>query len=179
MKLPGPQVISQLRVKLQFEGGRHLYGVLGTYRQLDRFARNDLATARDPADQQFPTPVNLNKALLDRIDDADLRNLIDWEAKRPQGIAYRLNDEFAKLLQTSLERIPFLILYQLELMFAYDLDFSTLRRYASNQNRILLLLPGQRSGDQIILFHEAVADFQRALPASVIADNHLWELADE
>jgi hypothetical protein len=64
-------------------------------------------------------------------------------------------------------------------MFAYDLDFSTLRRYASNQNRILLLLPGQRSGDQIILFHEAAADFQRALPASVIADNHLWELADE
>lgn len=179
MKLPGPQVITQLRSKLQFEAGRHLYGVLGSYQQLERFMRNDLAAARDPADNKFPTPINLNKALLECIDDAALRDLIDREAKRPQWITQRLNDELAKLLQASLRQTPFVILYQIELMFAYDLEFATLRRYASNQNRILLLLPGQRSGDQIVLFHEATAEFQRNLPASVIADNHLWELADE
>lgn len=30
MKLGGPQVVSQLREKLQFDIGRHFYGVLGT-----------------------------------------------------------------------------------------------------------------------------------------------------
>lgn len=179
MKLPGPQVISQMKEKLHFEAGRHLYGVLGTYGQLERFLHNDLAGARDSSGQKFPSPINLNKALLGQIDDATLRDLIEREAKRPQWVSQRLDDEWEKLLQRSLDETSFIILYQIELMFAYELEFAALRRYASNQNRILLLLPGQRYGDHIILFHEAAVEFQRSLPANVIAENHLWELADE
>jgi hypothetical protein len=179
MKLPGPQVISQMREKLKFNSGRHLYGVLGSYAILEHFAQNDLAGASDTTGSKFPSPLNLNRALLDRIDDAELRDLIEREAKRPQQIHQHLNDELNKLLQDKLKENSFLILQHLELLFAYALDFSTLRRHASNQNRILLLLPGQRRGDHIILFHEAEVEFQRNLPTNVIAENHLWELADE
>ena len=179
MKLPGPQVISQMRDKLQFEAGRHLYGVLGTYAQLNRFSRLDLAESQDANGNAFPRPVNLNRALLSGIDDGDLRDMVDREARRPQWIAERLNDGLNRLLQESLSENRLLVVHQIELMFAYNLDFSILRRHASNQNQIILLLPGTRRGEHIILFHESDAEFQRNLPANVIADNHLWELSDE
>jgi hypothetical protein len=168
-----------MREKLKFDAGRHLYGVLGSYDSLERFMQNDLAGASDTAGNQFPKPMNLNRALLERIDDTALRNLIEREARRPQQVYQYLTDELNKLLQDTLHKNPFLILHQIELLFAYALDFATLRRHASNQNRILLLLPGKRFGDHIILFHEAGVEFQRSLPTNIIAENHLWELADE
>ena len=54
MKITGPQVITQLRDKLRFGVGRHLYGVLGTYAQLAEFEQSDLAHARDPHGEEFP-----------------------------------------------------------------------------------------------------------------------------
>ena len=64
MKITGPQIISELREKLQFEMGRHLYGVLGTYDQLASFERDDLAQAQGPKGRPFPKPVNLNREIL-------------------------------------------------------------------------------------------------------------------
>jgi len=176
MQLSGPQVITALRDKLKFDSGRHLYAVLGTYERLEEFANKDLASATDPNGLPFPKPLNLNKALLANINDEDLRNLVNREAKRPQQINQHLNDQLNRVVQHSLNENPFLILKQIELMFAYDLDFSTLRRHASNQNRILLLLPGQQFGDHVVLFHQGGDAFQRPLPNNVIAENHLWEL---
>ena len=179
MKISGPQVISELRDKLQFDVGRHLYGVLGSYSQLADFEERGLAHAMDPKGQPFPQPVNLNRELLARMGDADLRGLVHAEARRPQTIQRRLGQELDNLLADFLEQHRFLILKQLELVFAYELDLSVFRIRATNQNHILLLLPGARLGGHIALFHEAGSRFQRQLPSNLIADNHLWELKDD
>jgi hypothetical protein len=179
MKITGPQVISEIREKLQFGVGRHLYGALGGYAQLADFEETALAHAQDPQGRPFPEPVNLNRELLARIGDEDLRKLIQAEARRPQAIQRRLGQELDALLASLLEQHPFLILKQLELLFAYGLDLSVFRTRATNQNHILLLLPGARHGDHIALFHEAGSRFQRTLPPNLIADNHLWELKDD
>jgi len=179
MKMPGPQVISEIRDKLQFGTGRHLYGVLGSYAQLADFEERGLAYAQDPKGHPLPQPVNLNRELLARIGDEDLRVLIQAEARRPQAIQRRLGQELHALLEELLQGHPFQILKQLELVFAYGLDLSVFRIRAANQNHILLLLPGGRHGDHVSLFHEAGSRFQRTLPPHLIADNHLWELRDD
>jgi hypothetical protein len=179
MKVTGPQVTSELRDKLQFDVGRHLYGVLGTYDKLTEFQDTALAQARGPRGRRFPLPVNANRELLARIGDEDLRGLVHAEARRPKTIQRRLGQELDDLLGYLLAEQPFLILKQIELIFAYGLDLGVFRTRATNQHHILLLLPGARHGDHVTLFHEAGSRFQRRLPPNLIADNHLWELNDD
>lgn len=176
MKLTGPQIISQLRDKLGFDVGRHLYAVLGGYEQLAQFERHDLAEARDAAGQPFPVPFNVNRELLARIGDDDLRHLVKVEARRFNAVQRHLNNAFDQLLQELLQQNRLIILKQLELLFAYSLDLSVLRTRASNQSHILLLLPGARQGERLAIFHEADERFQRTIPQNLVADNHLWEL---
>ncbi len=178
MKVGGPQAISQLREKLQFDIGRHLYGVLGTYGQLRRFEQENLAQAQDHRNQQFPTPINVNRELLRRIGDGDLRQLVAKEGKLYHAIGNRLGQEFAALLKDYLQHSDLAILKHVEMLFAYNLDLSVLRTQASNQSHILLLLPAERRGEHIIIFHEAAPRFHRSIPPNLIADNHLWELSD-
>jgi hypothetical protein len=178
MKITGPQVISELREKLQFNIGRHLYGLLGTYAQLAEFEQADLAQAQDPYGNPFPPPINLNRELLARIGDDDLRQLVQAEARRPQAIQRRLGQELDNLLGALLADNHLLILKHLELTFAYSLNLSVFRTRATNQHHILLLLPGERRGEGITLFHEADPRFHRSLPGNLIADNHIWELKD-
>lgn len=182
MKLSGTQITAILRENLQISSGRHLYGILGTYSQLAAFEHEILAQINLlPQDPGNAAParhqvINLNYALMDRIGDDDLRNLVNSEGKRPQTIQRRLNLTFDSLLADLLEKDHFIILKQIELLFAYDLDMQTIRARASNQNHILLLLPGEKRGDHVALFTEANSRFHRELPYQLIADNHLWEL---
>jgi len=90
MKISGPQVISELREKLQFEVGRHLYGVLGTYARLAKLEQIALSQALDPQGNHFPLPINVNRELLGRIGDEDLRRLVRDEARgrRPSSAVW-------------------------------------------------------------------------------------------
>jgi len=178
MKITGPQMISELREKLQFDVGRHLYGVLGSYAQLAKLEQTVLTQARDPQGNRFPGPINLNRELLARIGDDDLRRLVRDEARRPLAIQRRLGQELDNLLGELLQDHHFQILKQFELVLAYGLDLSVFRTRAANKNHILLLLPGERRGDHVVLFHEADPRFPRMIPPNLIADNHLWELKD-
>ena len=179
MRITGPQVISELREKLRFDVGRHLYGVLGTYAQLADFEAAALTQALDPQRRRLPQAVNLNRELLARIGDGDLRGLVRAEARRPHTIQRRLTQELDNLLGELLQEHRFLILKQIELLFAYELDLGAFRTRATNQNHILMLLPGARYGDRVTLFHEGGSRFLRTLPPNLIADNHLWELKDD
>lgn len=178
MRASGPIIISMLRDQLQIAMGRHMYGVLGTYEQLSQFEEVDLAQAKDPLGIPFPPPTNVSQQLLARIGDQDLRKLVNDEAKRPQAIQYRLNRELNGLLRDLFDASHFVVLKHLELMYAYKLDFGALRTHASNQNHLLLLLPGERRGDHVVIFHEAETDFHKAIPVNLIPENHLWELAN-
>ena len=178
MKLTGPQVIGELRDKLPVGVGRHLYAVLGTYAQLAHFELDHLAQARDLEGHPLPVPLNVNRELLARIGDEDLRQLVRDEPRRPQTVQRRLNQELQDLLNDRLRASWFLILKQIELLFAYELDLTAFRTRASNQSHILLLLPAERRSDHITIFHEADARFQRTMPENLIADNHLWELTN-
>jgi hypothetical protein len=178
MKSTGPQITSELRNKLQFEVGRHLYGVLGGYAKLARFEQDDLAQSRTPQGDPFPLPVNLNHALLARIEDARIRGLVADEARRPVAVLSQLEQDLGLLLSNLLAQNHLVVLKQFELLFAFGLDFGVFRTRATNQNHIVLLLPGERRGDHVTLFHEAEPRFHRMFPGNIIADNHLWELTD-
>lgn len=178
MKISGAQIISELRDKLRVESGRHLYGILGTYAQLTGFEQNALAQAKMTAGSPLPTPVNTNRELLAQMGDDDLLQLARDEAKRPQAIQRKLNGELGALVASRLRSQDVLILKQLELVFAYALELSVFRTHATDKNHVILLLPGERRSDRIILFSEAESRFQRTLPENLIAENHLWELTD-
>lgn len=174
--LSGPQVISELRRLSQNQSGRHLYLVLGSYSQLDSFEKNDLAPAQMADGQGFPKPVNFNRELLACIEDEALRHMVQNESRRPRAVESQLNQAFDHILRQYFDQRSFLILKQCELMFAYNLDVSKLRTYATNQNHLMLLLPGRQVSHQIQLFHEAETRFHRQFSGSLVTENNLWEL---
>ena len=176
MKLKGSQIASNLRTNLQVEIGRHLYAVVGGYEQLAVFEKNELSQARKEDGSLMPTPINLSRALLERIGDDDLRDLVKQEGKFPIGVKRTLGLKFDALLANLLTQDHFVILKNLELLFAFELELETVRARANNHNHILMLLPGEKRGDHVVLFSEAEQRFQRQLPFQLIADNHLWEL---
>jgi hypothetical protein len=175
-KLTGPQVISELRRHLQHQSGRHLYVILGTYEQLENFEKHALAPALTSDGKLFSKPINFNRALLDHIEDEALRKMVRDESRRPQAVERQLNQAFELVLSECFERHSLLIVKQTELMFAYKLDLSKLRTYATNQNYLLLLLPGRLMGNQISLFHESDTRFQTQFPGQLVTENNLWEL---
>ena len=174
--LSGPQIISILCKQLQNQSGRHLYVILGSYALIEAFVKNDLTPAKTSDGLPFPKPVNFNQELLAQIEDEALRRMVRDEIRRPQAVESQLNQAFEHLLRNRFEKQFFLIVDQCELMFAYKLDLSKLRTYATNQNHILLLLPGKQVSSQILLFHEAEQRFQTQFPGQLVTENNLWEL---
>ncbi len=174
--LTGPQIISEFRKQLKNQSGRHLYVVLATYDQLASFEKNDLTQAATAEGQAFPKPLNFNLALLANIEDEDLRKMVRDESRRPKAVESQLNQAFENLLHSYYNSQTLLIMKQCELMFAYHLDLSKLRTYATNQNHLLLLLPGKVVSNQILLFYEADQRFQTQFPGQLVTENNLWEL---
>lgn len=178
MKLSGHEIISQLRQKLEMPTGRHLYVVLGTYERLTRFDRVTFREARSPTNQRLGDSLNVSLNLLERIKDDDLKWLVRNEASLSETVKKRLADELDALVDEKLASTAFLALKHLELLFAYDLEMNCLRIRATNQKHILVMLPGERVGDRITLFHEASPPNHRTLPANLVPENHLWELSE-
>lgn len=176
MKLSGHEINSQLRQKLEMPTGRHLYVVLGTYERLERYERVDFREARSPGGKRLGDPVNVNHNLLERINDEELKGLVQTEASRTESVKDRLSKELDALVAEKLNGGSFLALKNLEILFAYDLELNCLRIRATNQKHILILLPGEKVGDRITLFHEAPANNHRTLPTNLVPENHLWEL---
>jgi hypothetical protein len=175
-KFSGSQITNLLRDALQMDIGRHLYAVLGSYESLAAFEKQDLSQFCFPGTTLFPPAINLNSALLGRIGDDDLKGLVKNEGRRPQAIQRRLTLEFDSLLASLLEEHRYIAIKQIELLFAFDLPLEAFRARATNQNHILLLLPGEKRGDHVLLFAQSDPRFHRTLPSQLITENHLWEL---
>ncbi len=88
------EIIEAIRQKLTVPGGRHLYGVMGTYSQLDGFSKK-LRQAKTTEGDHFPKPVNVNRGILDAIPDDEFRQLAENEAKRPEPTAAHVVRAFA------------------------------------------------------------------------------------
>ena len=176
MKLSGHEINSQLRQKLEMPTGRHLYVVLGTCERLERYEKVDFREARSPTGQRLGDPVNVNHNLLERINDDELKRLVQTEASRTESVKDRLSKELDALVAEKLNGGFFVALKNLEILFAYDLELNCLRIRATNQKHILILLPGEKVGDRITLFHEAPSSSHRTLPTNLVPENHLWEL---
>ncbi len=170
------EIIEAIRQKLTIPGGRHLYGVLGTYSQLDGFAEK-LCQAKTTDGDPFPKPVNVNRGILDAIPDDEFRQLAENEAKRPEPTAAHVARAFERFLRTNFTGKGILILSDLEMLFAYHVELNLLRTMAADENRVLLLLPGRRSHSRIIMFHE-MEKGNYTLPMNLIAENHLWEVRE-
>ena len=167
-------IIESLRSKLTVPTGRHLYGVLGSYRSLDKFAK-ELHRARTPEGDYFAKPLNVNQGILSAIPDAEFRNLVANEAKHPLPTATQVAKAFEAFLRGALSSDGLVVLSNFEILFAYHRELNLLRTMAADDNRLLLLLPGKRSSGKIIMFPE-MQDADYVLPINLIADNHVWEL---
>lgn len=178
MKMKGTQIVQELGKNIKNEIGRHLYGVLGTYAQLEAFEKNNLPHLKAEDGNPVPAPINLNDAFLENFSDESLREIVNSEAKKPIATQDKLNTAFTNLLTELLMRRHVLILKQIELLYAYQMDLQILRTHAANQKHIILLLPGVLNNSGVHLFNQASIHFQRTLPAQLITENHLWEIND-
>jgi len=167
-------IIEALRSKLMVPTGRHLYGVLGTYPALKRFAEK-LQQAKTPYGKPFLAPLSVTRGILNAIPDDEFRSLVVNEARRPEPIAAHVAQAFETFLRAHLKENGLVVLESLEILFAYGSDLSLLRTLATDAHRILLLLPGRRKNGWIVMFPDQEDD-NCTLPTNLIAENHLWEL---
>lgn len=167
-------IIDTLRSKLTVPTGRHLYGIMGTYTQLKDFSKQ-LSQARTTDGSKFPAPINVNKGILDTIPDAEFKELVQNEAKRPEPTRAHVRIAFEAFLRDHLQKKDLIVLANLEMLFAYHLELNLLRTMAADDDRVVLLLPGKRDGGKVVMFPDW-PDGSYQLPTNLIADNHLWEL---
>jgi hypothetical protein len=169
-------ILGDLSSKWGESGKRHLYLVMGLCAQLDAFERDLIANAKTPDRKPLRQPISINKAILARLSDEDLNKLDSGEAKYPTMVHDRIKKEFEALLTDALEEQNIAILRDMEMLFAFNIDLAILRLIATNGKHVVLLLPGHRVGDRIILFHEAEGKFERRLPTNLVMENHIWEI---
>jgi len=174
-------IIQSLQAKLSIEVGRHLYGVVGSYPALDKFA-GQLRQAKMPDGRSFPKPVSVNKGILDAIPDDEFKTLAENEARRPEPTAAHVARAFEKFLRGRIAKkkakhdFNLIVLASLEMLFAYSVELNLLRVLPSDDDRVLLLLPGRRDrGGRVVMFPE-LGDDCRFLPSNLIAEDHLWTL---
>ena len=173
------EIIEALRRKLTVTSGRHLYGVLGSYALLDAFAKK-LSQTKTLEDTPFPEPDNVNRGILEAIPDDEFKRLAEDEARRPEPTAAHVGRAFERFLRKSLGSNKLVVLANLEMLFAYNIELNLLRTMAADENSVLLLLPGRRAGGRVVMFHEMreMAGGDYTLPTNLIADNHLWEIRE-
>jgi len=169
-------IIETLRTRLSMPGGRHLYGVLGSYEQLEKFSIL-LAKAKTVEGELFPKAISVNRGILETIPDDEFRQLVMDEAKRPEPTAAHVADAFERFVRSHLVGKGLVVLRDLELIFAYHLELNILRTLAADRDRLLLLLPGKRERGNIVLYPES-EEGSYTLPINLIAENNLWELRD-
>jgi len=99
------------------------------------------------------------------------------EAKRPEPTAAHVAKAFDSFLRSKLKKKGLLVLWHLEMLFAYHLELNVLRTMATDDDWILLLLPGKRSSGKIIMYPDD-DEGSYMLPSNLIADNHLWEITE-
>mgnify|MGYP005861874363 CR=1 FL=1 len=168
------EIIEALCAKLAAPGGRHLYGVLGTYPALGAFAHK-LRQVRAPDGNRFPRPLSVARGILQAIPEDELLRLAADEAKRPEPVAAHVARAFERFLRSQLKGRNLLILGEFELLFAYHVELTVLRSMAADGDRVLLLLPGRRESGRVIMF-PGLTEGAYTLPTNLIADDHLWEL---
>jgi len=109
--------------------------------------------------------------------DDEFQHLVRNEAKRPEPTVAHIQKAFESFLRSKLKGKGLVILQDLELVFAYNLELNMLRTLAADADRVLLLLPGRRTGGSITMYPDWEGGNYR-LPTNLIAENHLWELND-
>ena len=168
------EIIEQFRRELGNPIGRHLYAVFGSYSALGRF-RQALGQVPGPDGTPFMQPLSVTRGILDSIPDEEFRQLAEREPILPNAAAQRVKRAFEEILRAAVENRDIVVLSELEMVFAYGIDIALLRALATDKKRILLLLPGRRRGDRVVLYPD-VEGCDHTLPSTLVSENHLWEL---
>ncbi len=171
------EIIEALRTRLNVKSGRHLYGVLGSYSALDRFSES-LQQAKTFEGQYFPAPLSVNWEILEAIPDDDFKELADNEPKKPEPTVQHVRQSFESFLRSQLRDHDLLVLKGLEMLFTYHIELNLFRTLATDDKRIILLLPGKRNRQGEVVMFAGLTDQAYILPINFIAENHMWELID-
>jgi len=171
------EILRDLSGRWEETGKRHLYLVLGTYADLAAFLKDVKRGARTPDRRPVEAVIRVNSALLETLGESGQEEMVDSEARYLEHIQQTLARHFDGILKTELERHDIVVLADLELIFAFSLDLAVLRQHATNGKHVVLLIPGRREGERIVLFREAEQEFRRSLPVNLVMENHIWEIA--
>jgi len=136
-ELKDTEIIEALLSKLRIAAGRHLYGVVGSYDALERFAPR-LCEVTMPDGSPFPEPVSVTAGVLSVIPQDEFTRLAAEEARYPEAVRARVNRAFEEFLRSTLKQ-GMVVMKDLEILFAYDVDLSSLRALSTDRQRALLL----------------------------------------
>jgi hypothetical protein len=114
---------------------------------------------------------------LNSIPDAEFKTLAENEPRRPEPTMAHVAQAFAAFLRSELNKKDLIVLTGLELIFIYNVELNLLRTMATDNKRVILLLPGKRDRGEILMYLGS-SPGEYKLPSNLLADNHLWEVTD-
>ena len=166
------ELLTQLSQRLNLSlPGRHLYAVLGPYDQLEKF---QTAYEKNCSKLKLPSLYSVNLELLSHLTEEQRAELLAGEA-RGEYLNSLLQKHFEAWVTQRLSEERQIALAHLELLFAYNVEIGFLRKWAIDTKKIVVLLPGQKVGGSIFLFHESEY-FRRLLPEGIFVSNCIYFL---
>jgi len=142
----------------------HLYGVLGTERKLAKFGEQ-LSRAKLGGG-----PLSVNRGLIEAMPDGVLEGTSDEAA-----LSALLSAPYERFIHSQVAGKGLVVLADLELLFAHNLDPGLLCSLTQETDHIVLLLPGKREQGKVLLFPQSKqGGFE--LPPGLIAGDDLWEI---
>jgi len=122
----------------------------------------------------FPAAASVTQGILDCISDEGFAHEGSQELRMPQVAAHLVQNAFNDFLLGQVLKHGLTVLRDWELAVAYDCDLHLLREQATDTHRVVLLLPGKRSGGNVMLF-PLLAGGDLKLPGGILTDDHIWE----
>jgi hypothetical protein len=160
--------------KLDLDVGRHLYGIIGSYDSLRLFEKEINGISLSEKSKHII--LSINDGIIDSFTNDEFRKIVEEEAKRPEPTKASISKQFESFMKNLIQKFDIIVLKDLELLFIYDIDFSLLRVLATDNKKIVLLLPGKRSLGQVIMYPGTNQEYR--LPQNLIPENHLWEISN-
>lgn len=166
------ELLTQLSQRLnQSLPGRHLYTVIGAYDRLEKF---QTAYEKNCSKLRLPSLYSVNLKLLSHLTEEQRAELLAGEA-RGEYLTSLLQKHFEAWVTQRLADEGQIALARLELLFAYHVEIGFLRKWAIDTKKIVVLLPGQKVGGSIFLFHEFRFS-ERLLPEGIFVSNCIYFL---
>jgi len=136
-----------------------------------------LSRSEAPDGKLFPSAVSVSCGIIYALPDGVLEmSVVEEEFVQFATLAPLVASAFESFIRSRVAGRGLTVLRGFELVFGYQLKLKSLQTLTANHDQLILLLPGKRKGNALVLFPNSEQGGFPS-PSDVVADEDCLELA--